>query len=146
MTDKEPEVRSEAVNGVPKLAENATSDLIVKKILPTLKLTMVSEQSQHVVGSMACAVCKLGEQISQQDAAQYLIPLVSILLKNKTTEVIVSLVDNLEPLFKNIGETLLIEKLIPAIINLASDKTWRIRLAVLNFIPKMASFVSQETF
>jgi hypothetical protein len=64
MTDKEPEVRSEAVNGVPKLAENATSELIVKKILPTLKLTMVSEQSQHVVGSAACAVCKLGEQIS----------------------------------------------------------------------------------
>lgn len=75
-----------------------------------------------------------------------MIPLVSILLKNKTTEVIVSLVDNLEPLFKTIGEVLLIEKLIPAIINLASDKTWRIRLAVLNFIPKMASFVSKETF
>ena len=63
MTDKEAEVRSEAVNRVPELAESATSALIVQKILPTLKLSMVSEQSQHVVGSMAYAVCKLGEQI-----------------------------------------------------------------------------------
>ena len=60
MTDKEPEVRSEAVNRIPELAECANPSLIVSKILPTLKLTMVSEQSQHVVGSMAFAVCKLG--------------------------------------------------------------------------------------
>ena len=65
MTDKEPEVRSEAVNRIPELAECANPSLIVSKILPTLKLTMVSEQSQHVVGSMAFAVCKLGGQISQ---------------------------------------------------------------------------------
>ena len=65
MTDKEAEVRSEAVNRIPELAECATPALIVQKILPTLKLSMVSEQSQHVVGSMAYAVCKLGEQISQ---------------------------------------------------------------------------------
>ena len=43
MTDKEPEVRSEAVNRIPELAESATPALIVQKILPTLKLTMVSE-------------------------------------------------------------------------------------------------------
>lgn len=43
MTDKEPEVRSEAVNRIPELAECATPALIVQKILPTLKLTMVSE-------------------------------------------------------------------------------------------------------
>ena len=43
MTDKEPEVRSEAVNRIPELAECATTALIVQKILPTLKLTMVSE-------------------------------------------------------------------------------------------------------
>ena len=57
--------------------------------------------------------------------------MVSILLKNNSTEVIVSLVDNLEPLFKVLGEVSITEKLIPAIINLSNDKTWRIRLAVV---------------
>ena len=72
--------------------------------------------------------------------------MVSILLKNNSTEVIVSLVDNLEPLFKVIGENVLIDKLIPAIINLSNDKTWRIRLAVIHFIPKMAKYITREIF
>ena len=57
--------------------------------------------------------------------------MVSILLKNNSTEVIVSLVENLEPLFKSMGDVALNEKLVPAIINLSNDKTWRIRLAVV---------------
>ena len=72
--------------------------------------------------------------------------MVSILLKNNSTEVIVSLVDNLEPLFKVLGEVSITEKLIPAIINLSNDKTWRIRLAVVQFIPKMAKYVNREMF
>lgn len=75
-----------------------------------------------------------------------MIPMVSILLKNNSTEVIVSLVENLEPLFKTMGETALNEKLVPAIINLSNDKTWRIRLAVIQFIPKMAKYVDREIF
>ena len=75
-----------------------------------------------------------------------MIPMVSILLKNNSTEVIVSLVDNLEPLFKVLGEVSITEKLIPAIINLSNDKTWRIRLAVVQFIPKMAKYVNREMF
>ena len=75
-----------------------------------------------------------------------MIPMVSILLKNNSTEVIVSLVDNLEPLFKVLGEASITEKLIPAIINLSNDKTWRIRLAVVQFIPKMAKYVNREMF
>ncbi len=36
--DSEPEVRSEAVNRLPELAENCDKGLIVQKVLPTLKL------------------------------------------------------------------------------------------------------------
>lgn len=95
---------------------------------------------------MSFAVCKLAETVDQADATQHLIPMVSILLKNNSTEVIVSLVENLEPLFKTMGETALNEKLVPAIINLSNDKTWRIRLAVIQFIPKMAKYVDREIF
>ena len=31
-------------------------------------------------------------------------------------------------------------------INLAQDKIWRIRLAALQFFPKLSEFISQETF
>lgn len=38
MGDSEPEVRSEAVNKLPDMAENCSGALIVSKVLPGLKL------------------------------------------------------------------------------------------------------------
>ena len=49
-----------------------------------------------------------------------------------------SLIENLEPLIRVLPEGPVNEKLIPALINLAQDKTWRIRLAAVQFFPKLA--------
>lgn len=65
-----------------------------------MKLQLATESSQHVKGSMAHAVCKIAEKLRPEDASAYLIPMVSILLKNNSTEVVVSLIENLEPLVK----------------------------------------------
>jgi serine/threonine-protein phosphatase 2A regulatory subunit A len=90
---------------------------------------------------MAFAICKLADHISQEEAATHLIPMVSILLKNNSTEVIVSLINNLEPLIKVLPNRSIQEKLIPALANLANDKTWRIRLAVVHFLPTLAEHI-----
>jgi hypothetical protein len=44
---------------------------------------------------MAHAVCQLANSLSSEEASQHLIPMVSILLKNNNTEVVVSLVENM---------------------------------------------------
>lgn len=72
--------------------------------------------------------------------------MVSILLKNNSTEVIVSLIDNLTPLVSIIEPSTLQDKIIPAILQLANDKTWRIRFAVVQFFPKLAKKMDRETF
>lgn len=114
--------------------------------MPGLKLQLATESNQHVKGSMAFTVCKIAEQLKPEDVATYLIPMVSILLKNNSTEVIVSLVDNLEPLVSVLDSQALQEKIIPAITQLCNDKTWRIRLAVVKFLPKLAKRLDRETF
>ena len=88
-------------------------------MLPRLKLQLTTESSQHVKGSMAFSICKLAEKISSDEAGTHLIPMVSILLKNNSTEVIVSLIENLEPLIRVLPMAPIHEKLIPALINLA---------------------------
>jgi serine/threonine-protein phosphatase 2A regulatory subunit A len=98
MNDNEPEVRSEAVNRLAELAEYCTGSHIVQKVLPGLKLQLTTESNQHVKGSMAHSVCKLAEKLKPEEASMYLIPMVSILLKNNSTEVVVSLIENLAPL------------------------------------------------
>ena len=117
--DSEPEVRSESVNKLSDLAKNCSKQLLVQTVLPRLKLQLTTESSQHVKGSMAESVCNLASYISPDEAGQHLIPMVSILLKNNSTEVIVSLIENLKPLIQVLTAGPLNEKLIPALINLA---------------------------
>lgn len=38
------------------------------------------------------------------------------------------------------------EKIVPAILQLANDKTWRIRIAVVTFFPKLARLIDKESF
>ena len=47
---------------------------------------------------MAHAVCAMAANLTSEEASQHLIPMVSILLKNNSTEVIVSLIENMEGL------------------------------------------------
>jgi serine/threonine-protein phosphatase 2A regulatory subunit A len=95
---------------------------------------------------MAFAVCKIAEKLKPEDVATHLIPMVSILLKNNSTEVVVSLVENLETLVSMLDNQQLQEKIVPAVLNLCTDKTWRIRMAVVQFLPTLAKQLDRETF
>jgi len=72
--------------------------------------------------------------------------MVSILLKNNNTEVVVSLIENMGELVSTVGVPSIEEKVIPAICTLAADKTWRIRLAAAQFFPKLAKTIGREQF
>ena len=62
---------------------------------------------------MAHTVCALATSLTSEEASQQLIPMVSILLKNNNTEVIVSLIRNMGDLVKTIGASTIEEKVIP---------------------------------
>lgn len=72
--------------------------------------------------------------------------MVSILLKNNNTEVIVSLIENMGELVSTVGVPSIEEKIIPAICTLAADKTWRVRLAAAQFFPKIAKTIGKDIF
>lgn len=72
--------------------------------------------------------------------------MVSILLKNNNTEVVVSLIENMGDLVNTVGVSAIEDKVIPSICTLASDKTWRIRLAATQFFPKLAKVIGREQF
>jgi serine/threonine-protein phosphatase 2A regulatory subunit A len=101
--DSEAEVRSESASKLVELCSHCSSNLIVTRVLPQLKLQLATESSQHVKGSMAIAVCEMAKKLEQADADKHLIPMISILLKNNSTEVVVSLVTNLGPVVEKLG-------------------------------------------
>ena len=57
LQDKEPEVKSEAIAKLPDLAKNCSSSAIVEQILPVLNTFTVNDNSIHVKGSLALAIC-----------------------------------------------------------------------------------------
>jgi serine/threonine-protein phosphatase 2A regulatory subunit A len=144
--DSEAEVRSEAASKLVELTNYCSGSLILAKILPSLKAQLVTESSQHVKGSMAIAVCEMAKKLEEADADKYLIPMVSILLKNNSTEVICSLISNLGPVVEKIGQNSIHEKLIPTLTTLTSDKIWRIRLAVVEFIVTLVAHIDKNVF
>jgi hypothetical protein len=52
---------------------------------------------------MAIAVSEMAKRLDTQSAETHLIPMISILLKNNSTEVIVSLISNLGPIVEMIS-------------------------------------------
>jgi serine/threonine-protein phosphatase 2A regulatory subunit A len=53
---------------------------------------------------------------------------------------------NMKSLAEAIGDKEFDEKIIPSIIGLANDKLWRVKLAVIQFIPSLAEFMNKALF
>lgn len=92
---------------------------------------------------MAIAVCETAKKLEEADADKYLIPMVNILLKNNSTEVICSLISNLGPVVEKISQSSIHDKLIPTLTTLCSDKIWRIRLVVVEFIVTLVGHIDK---
>jgi len=106
LRDGEPEVRSEAVAKVPEVAKFSSSAVLIEKVLPILKEQMAKDQSQHVKGSMASAICELAAYITQEETIEYILPAVNQILQDSVTEVRVSLMQNIRQLAKAVGDEL----------------------------------------
>lgn len=60
------------------------------------------------------------------------------LLKDQATEVRIVLMQHLRTLTEVIGHADFDRHIIPQLILLASDKIWRVKLALVNFMPQLA--------
>jgi hypothetical protein len=124
-------VQSEASRQLPLLSKNCSTSLILSKVLPSLKLSLATESNQHVKGAMAHSVWAMAKNQSKQEATQHLIPMINILLKKNSTDVIVCLRENMEGIVSQVSQTAIDEKIIPDIISLDADKAGRVKLVTI---------------
>ena len=68
-----------------------------------------------------------------------LLPLFLLLLKDDFPEVRLNIISKLDAVNAVIGADLLSQSLLPAIVELAEDRHWRVRLAIIEYIPLLAS-------
>lgn len=146
LRDSEAEVRSEAVAQVPLIAKHCQSYIFVDRILPIIREQIANDNSQHVKGSMAQAICDMSESLNKQDTINFIIPTITSILKDSVTEVRVSLLQNLTKLVKSLTDEEIANLIVPEIQRLSTDKTWRIRLSTISICPSIPDYLSKEKF
>lgn len=77
---------------------------------------------------------------------EHLLPLFLVMLKDEVPEVRLNIISNLESVNSVIGVKQLSQSLLPAIVELAEDGKWRVRLAIIEYMPLLASQLGADFF
>ena len=99
---------------------------------------------QHVRAALAESLPSLCPIIGKKSTTDYILPIFLTLLKDEFSEVRVNLFKHLEDLTKVIDLDSLSSSLLPALNELAVDKNWRTRAAVVEFLPFFAQKMGEN--
>jgi serine/threonine-protein phosphatase 2A regulatory subunit A len=139
--DSEPEVRSEIIIKVTEIVEFVKPDLVLDKLI-----LLSSDTSQHVRESLAECICKVATHIDPALYVEKALPGMVQLMKDAATEVRVSILNHIEIVTKAIGKENTETHIIPALLELTTDKQWRVRYGIAQFFPKFAEIFGYDLF
>ena len=135
-----------------------TRELILARILPAVK-EISGDSSQHVRAALASNISGLAPLLGKEATIDQLLPLFLQLLKDDISEVRLNLISKLDmvnqgmsgslqqsQLIPVIGIDRLSQALLPAIMELAEDKQWRVRQAIIEYIPLLATQLGVQFF
>src|SRR5688572_19743083 len=89
----------------------------------------------------------LAPVFGKENTIEHLLDLFLQLLKDDFPEVRLNIISKLDEVNKVIGVEMLAQSLLPAIVELAEDRQWRVRLAIIEYIPLLADqLVRPKTF
>ncbi|KMZ64988.1 hypothetical protein ZOSMA_33G00170 [Zostera marina] len=131
LCDNEAEVRTAAEGKVTKFCQILEPKRAIQHILPCVK-DLSTDSSQHVRSSLASVIMGMAPILGKEATIDLLLPILLTLLKDDVPDVI--------------GIDLLSQSLLPAIVELAEDKHWRVRLALIEYIPLLASQLGVDFF
>ncbi|KAL5070652.1 hypothetical protein RYX36_021539 [Vicia faba] len=93
------------------------------------KEELSSDSSQHVRSALASVIMGMAPVLGKEATIEQLLPIFLSLLKDEFPDLFLQV----------IGIDLLSQSLLPAIVELAEDRHWRVRLAIIEYIPLLAS-------
>lgn len=118
--DTEPEVRSVASFKVASMAKLIGSELIVNKLLDSVKF-LVSDPSEYTRCAISSVIMEISQHLSKEDSIKHLVPLFKLLLKDTNPTVRLKLISKLGDCEQAIDLDILSESLLPALYDLAVD-------------------------
>jgi serine/threonine-protein phosphatase 2A regulatory subunit A len=143
--DSEPEVRSAAAARVSQVALQARNSGVTDRVMEHCT-SLAEDDNEHVRAALAGSVLGLVGVLPEARAEHELIPVVLKLLEDKASQVRLSVIERLEEVNEVVESAMLSKTLLPAIVDLSEDGQWRVRHALLGFMPLLARQLGEETF
>lgn len=147
--DGEAEVRTAASFKIADVCSLLSKEQINNDVLTCVQ-KLVTDKSEHVRGmlfflqiniilaALASVIMNLAPALGKDDTIKFLLPMFLQLLKDEFPDVRLNIISRLDAVNKVIGIELLSQSLLPAIVELAEDSQWRVRLAIIEYIPLLA--------
>nr|CAD7456049.1 unnamed protein product [Timema tahoe] len=143
LKDTEAEVRAAAAHKVRDFCQNLDQvqqeTIIMTSVLPYVK-DLVADPNQHVKSALASVIMGLSPILGKHNTIEHLLPLFLSQLKDECPEVRLNIISNLDCVNE------LSQSLLPAIVELAEDSKWRVRLAIIEYMPLLAGQLGVEFF
>lgn len=138
LQDQESEVRTAAISRLSEFSKIVDTSVIISKIVPQLA-TLASDSFQYVRIALAENLLQvLTPEFGKASTNEHILPVFLQLLRDESTDVRLALFKQLNFLNEVIGIENLSQSLLPAVNELTSHKSWRVKVTVFREFPSLA--------
>ena len=139
-------MRTAAISRLAEFSKVVDTSVIISKVVPHLS-TLASDSFQYVRISLAENLLQiLSPEFGKASTNEHVLPVFLQLLRDESTEVRLALFKHLNYLNEVIGIENLSQSLLPAVNELTSNKSWRVKVTVFNEFPSLAKQLGEPFF
>jgi serine/threonine-protein phosphatase 2A regulatory subunit A len=135
--DVEAEIRNLCCINLENMAENFGKEEVFVNVLKQLN-KIEKDSACYVRSSLASTILRICPLIGKQNTSEYIFPVFLNLIKDETHEIRLTLIKSLDRLNEVVSVDVILPKVIPSITEISSNKSWRVRIQIMESLPVMA--------
>jgi len=143
--DNEAEIRNICCLRLETFAELIGKEELFDKILVELK-SIEKDSIQYVRGSLAATMLRICPLIGKSKTSEFIFPIFLNLIKDESHDIRMTIIKSLDRLNEVMNIDVLLPSLIPSLVEIATNKSWRVRIQITESIPVMARIMVKTRF
>lgn len=146
LEDNEDQIRNACCLNLEEITKLLINEINFNKLLQNLN-KLSKDQKTFVRNSLAENIFKICPLLNKKQLNEIIFPMFNDLINDENFDIRINLINNIINLSKNSElnyiSNFITDKIIPSIIEISQNKSWRIRHKIINIIP---NFVNQKNF